>query len=82
MTNQNNSHQIGSIRDYIISRTQKRLDQLTNDTKLSFYDHLDMMDTDLISAYPGSGKTREATRFANEIWEQWNLPTLYLMLSH
>ena len=82
MQNPNTSETIQSIRDYIISRTQKQLNQLTNETQLSFYDYLDMMDTDLISAYPGSGKTREATRFANEIWEQWNLPTLYLMLSH
>ena len=41
-----------------------------------------IMTTDVKAAYPGSEKTREASRLANELWQRWNLPTLFFMLSH
>lgn len=74
-------HSIESIWEYLKHRSEQPQHIATTGKFPSFHEW-EILTTDVISAYPGSGKTKEATRLANELWEQWKLPTLYLMLSH
>ena len=45
-------------------------------------DEWEIVTTEVKAAYPGSGKNREATRLADELWERWKLPTFFFMLSY
>jgi len=81
MPDSQHPHTIDSIWEYIKRRSEQPQRIATTGKYPSFYEW-EILTTDVISAYPGSGKTKEATRLANELWEKWKLPTLYLMLSH
>ena len=46
------------------------------------FNEWEILTTEIMAVYPGSQKTREATRLANELWRRWKLPTLIFMLNH
>ena len=82
MTQPGTNLPIDSIWEYIYSRAEHMVRIAESDELPGFYELMDSLVTDIVATYPGAGKTREGTRLANELWERWKLPTLYLMLGH
>ena len=73
---------IDFVWEHMRERAERVIDLSLLDSPLSFYEYINELVTDVVSAYPGSGKTRAASRLANQLWRDWELSTLHLMLSH
>ena len=66
---------------YLKRRVEQEL-QIDSADQFPSFSEWETVTADVKAAFPGSGKTREATRLANELWQRWKLPTLIFMLSH
>lgn len=79
-----NGEPAGSNGDYIRGRAERTV-LIPSGPQKGFFDYTDEELAglnDLVNSNPGSEKSRTGTSIANELWEKWGKPTLYLMLTH